>query len=334
MRYVIIHDADHDGYASAWLMQRHLPQTETIETFAIRAGCDDVPSLGEGDHVYILDRSYPLETLLTMSRSVSSILVIDHHETFLNTIITAYKDTGCIFRQDSYNGSTCRIECGTDNLELLIDTRQSACCLTLDYCDKRAGRYSQMCSLSEGYDDFWFVKYIGDRDIWTWKLPMSREINAGLHTFPLELSTFDKLYHGDITIEQCEERGIGIVEYQNMLFSTMLSVTHTEEGSTYNKIIYKDGVVLSPCPFAPLISDYAAYLMEHTKADVALLFQEMIDDNATLRFSVRSKHPTHEIAKSYGGGGHPLANGFSCHLLTPQQVMESYIPRTYMLHNK
>ena len=323
MRYVIIHDADHDGYASAWLMVRHLnPEgvhitAETL-TYPIRAGNNEVPELMEGDHVYILDRSYPVDVLLTMSAKVAHVMVIDHHKTFMETVSTTFRNSGGIYREDFHNGEAVRIECGSENLEILVDTRHAACLLTLAFCDTRSDRYRNMIALSETYDDLWFIKYIGDRDTWKFDLPMSKEINAGIHSFNLSFDDLTKMYNGDITIEQCEERGIGILTYQQMLMASMLSVSHSETESVYNKIVWSDGVVVAQCPFTPLISDFGNFLLEETKAVVAVLWF-MIPNSDRLspqmyHYSVRSKVDTSKIAAALGGGGHALANGFRTHI--------------------
>jgi len=321
MRYIIIHDADHDGYASAWLIMQHLKpegvSSDIIETHAIRAGNNTYPEIQKGDHVYIVDRSYSLETLLLMSHFAAHVTVIDHHKTFLDSIYEAYKDTEHLTRVESFNAELCSLICTVENLEIKIDTREAACSLVRDFLNK------EIMSILPGYDDFWFINYIADRDIWKFALPMSQEINAGIHTFPLDFNTFDKLYHGEITPEQCEERGIGIVAYRNMLFSTMTPMVEKDKETFFPKLKVSDHVVVAECPFSPLISDFGSHLLNHfVDSNIAVLWHHVYDLHGTRQFhySVRSNIDTSSVAKFMGGGGHANANGFRSATIQPSAV--------------
>jgi len=341
MRYIIIHDTDHDGYASAWLLQHSLAQVNSntpILCYPIVAGSDELPAVESGDHVYIVDKSYSHSQLIKLSLEVAVVTVVDHHKSFLDATWKEYQHSGLLASIIYENSELVSLTLCVDKLEVLIDTRSAACTLTAKFCDINLKQHIP------GMDaDYWFINYIADRDIWKWALPDSKEINAGIHTFPLSFDTFDQLYTGEIDKNQCHERGVGILAYTETLFSTMTSVVHSEESSAYNRIMYYPcqnvrvhnttptgekpilvpiSLVVAPCPFTPLISDFGSYLLEHTKADVAIMWRPEYDGTLTrwYLYSIRSKNvDVSGIAVKHGGGGHPNACGFKS-MLPPAQI--------------
>jgi len=343
MRYVVIHDTDHDGVASAWLFDKHMHREDfvsnvPIEYFGITAGKTDIPEFFPGDHVYIFDRSYPLETLLKLSQTVAVVVVIDHHKTFLDTLAFNYNHSGCIVRDVYTNSGLAALTISVDNLEILCDIRYSACELVANYLDIKI-------SISANrVEDYWFIAYIGDRDIWEFHLPMSKEINAGIHTFPLEFETFYKMFNGEIMPEQCEERGMGILAYQEELFESLTTTTPHEvevsdDGETivverFTKIdtyeVYGEGddksvtIALVPMSVTPLISDLGSYLITEYKFDVVIMWHPVYYPSHTNHYSVRSKIDTCHISKELGGGGHALANGFRS-VLSPEVIASKFL---------
>jgi oligoribonuclease NrnB/cAMP/cGMP phosphodiesterase (DHH superfamily) len=342
MRYVVIHATDHDGVASAWLFDKHMHREDfvsnvPIEYFGITAGKTDLPEFFPGDHVYIFDRSYPLETLLKLSQTVAVVIVIDHHKTFLDTLAFNYNHSGCIVRDVYTNSGLAALTISVDNLEILCDTRYSACELVADYLDIKI-------SISANrVEDYWFIAYIGDRDIWEFHLPMSKEINAGIHTFPLEFETFYKMFNGEIMPEQCEERGMGILAYQEELFKSLTAVAIDKEEAadgedidvtTFTKIdtfaAYGEGddkpvaIALVPMSLTPLISDLGNYLLTELGFDVAIMWHPVYHPRESNHYSVRSKIDTCHISKELGGGGHALANSFRS-VLSPEVIAAKFL---------
>jgi len=77
---LVIHHNDNDGFCAAWLAKRYFDQFETpVEFFETNYG-QEPPDVTDKD-VYILDFSYPRETLEAIKAAARSILVIDHHKT-------------------------------------------------------------------------------------------------------------------------------------------------------------------------------------------------------------------------------------------------------------
>ena len=92
-RLVIIHDTDADGIAAAWCINRGF-KDEYTEVILIpqRSGINIIPEgLLPTDDVFMVDRTYPWDTLVELYQQVFSVTVIDHHKSAPTALITARK---------------------------------------------------------------------------------------------------------------------------------------------------------------------------------------------------------------------------------------------------
>jgi uncharacterized protein len=96
----------------------------------------------EGQRVVIVDFSYSRETLESMVRQTNELLVLDHH-------ITAEKALAGL--PYAY-----------------FDLKKSGAVLAWEWAHDRPVP--------------WILEYIQDKDLWTWALPLSREINAAIRS--------------------------------------------------------------------------------------------------------------------------------------------------------
>ena len=75
--YVLYHGGCYDGFASAWIARKHLPE----DTEFIPVGFSSpMPEIEDGSGVYILDFSYPRDELIALQER-TQVLVLDHHKT-------------------------------------------------------------------------------------------------------------------------------------------------------------------------------------------------------------------------------------------------------------
>ncbi|MGH7743701.1 MAG: phosphohydrolase [Candidatus Dormibacteria bacterium] len=123
------------------------------EFIAVQYG-DEAPDV-HGRDVYIVDFSFPRGVLLAMKEQAASLIVLDHHK-------TAQAD--------------------------LAD---------LDFCtfdmSKSGGRLAWEYLNRVDWEPPWLVTYTEDRDLWLWKAPFSREINAALHSYKFDFGVWDGL---------------------------------------------------------------------------------------------------------------------------------------------
>jgi uncharacterized protein len=144
MKPVIIYHANcMDGFGAA--LAAWVRFGNTAEYVAARYG-DDPPNIVDRD-VFILDFSYPLETMCTIQMQSTKLVVIDHHKSALPVL----------------NALRLRPFAGD---EIVFGIDQSGAVLSWGYFHQ-----SPVPLL---------FQYIQDRDLWHWDLDLSREVSAAL----------------------------------------------------------------------------------------------------------------------------------------------------------
>lgn len=155
--------------------------------------------------------------------------------------------------------------------------------------------------------DFWFPKmkppqallHVEDRDLWRFALPGTREIQSNIFSYPYEFEVWDKLMHGNVDELIAEGRAIERKHHKDIAELVQV-VTRRMNIGGYN-------VPIANLPYT-LTSDAGALLGKGEP------FAGCYWDTPHGRvFSLRSAPDgmdVGQIAKMYGGGGHPHASGF------------------------
>lgn len=214
-----------------------------------------------GRDVLILDFSYPREQLLQMKAAAKSLEVLDHHKTAQEAL--AGLDF-CVF-----------------------DMTKSGGRLTWEWF------YPHQSSP-------WLVDYTEDRDLWTWKLPDSREVNAALRTLPLDFAEWDKLHYDPGARHRLRAEGTAIRRAEKVLVDQ--HVRHAQEITLAgHKVLCVNATMLT--------SEIAGALAKERPFGVCWFEDAEIHRVYSLR-SDEGGVDVAEIAKTYGGGGHKHAAGF------------------------
>ncbi len=144
------------------------------------------------------------------------------------------------------------------------------------------------------------LEYIQDRDLYRFALPDSRAISSALFSWPQDFDTWDRLMSGDL--EQLRRDGIAIErKHQRDIRALIKSGTRRMRLSGYE-------VPVLNVPFT-MASDAGNLLAQDEPFAVCYW-----DDRNGRTFSLRSVAQgvdVSEIARSFGGGGHRQAAGFS-----------------------
>jgi oligoribonuclease NrnB/cAMP/cGMP phosphodiesterase (DHH superfamily) len=135
---IIYHSGCPDGISSLWCALRYNKISEII---ACKPGVDPVFEHKNRDILFV-DISPSENYLLKIQSEVKSISILDHHKT-TREIYTNIKD---------------KLK---DNVKFIIDMNRAGCQITWDYFFPNIKRP-------------WFIDYVADRDMWTWKLPNSK----------------------------------------------------------------------------------------------------------------------------------------------------------------
>jgi oligoribonuclease NrnB/cAMP/cGMP phosphodiesterase (DHH superfamily) len=256
----LYHENCTDGTGAAWAVREWAKENQ-IEILYQSVQYGDAPPVVAGLDIIIVDFSFPRATLVEMHQKASSLIVIDHHKTAKAEL--AGLDF-CIF-----------------------DMNKAGCILTWEYFFPNTAPPE-------------LFYYLQDRDLWRWELPLSREVNAALRSYPPLLSVWDE-FMTSAGLDKLKAEGKAIVRYQQQQIDMALArpIPMAEIG----------GYQVPCINCTHLISELGNELAKgHPFA--ALYFD--IEDKRV--FSLRSSdegEDVSKIAKMYGGGGHRNAAGFS-----------------------
>lgn len=260
-----------DGFCSAWCIRRAFPAA----TFLPVNYGGDMPDV-TGQRVFFVDFCPTEGQLRGFLRTNPEVTVLDHHAT-AEPLLTSVR---------------------ADNLHVVFDKTKSGGRLAWEYV---AGR----SKWNDIDNPPWLVAYTEDRDLWRWKLPYSREINAALRLVPLDFAEWDELHLKDAFSLVSQGRAVlqrdaEIVESHVRHAVPVQVGLHTVPGVNATVLMSEIGHELSKG------HPFSATYFDDLKAGVR-------------RWSLRSQPDgidVGEVAKSLGGGGHKHAAGFE-QALTP-----------------
>ncbi len=263
-----------DGFAAAYILRQHYKDVE-LKFVPVQYG-QPPPVLTELTDLYIVDFSYPLETLkkLTENSNLNIMVVIDHHITAEGTL----KEFDVWARSNEHK------------VLVIFDKEKSGAVLTWKYCHSEEDEWA----LPELYS------YVQDRDLWQWKCWQSRAVNLAIRSYPMTFEAWDLLMKCP-TVDLKQQ---GDVLKRN---NDQVIAVHVK-GAVMTEI----GGHLVPCVNATsLMSEIGEALCE-AYSDAPFAATYFIKDNKTIVYSLRSKgFDVGAVAKRLGGGGHKQSAGFS-----------------------
>lgn len=285
LTYVLYHANCWDGFCAAWVARQSLGKD--VEYIPVQHG-QEPPVIDPGARLYILDFSYSREQLFKWwtpgPNAVKSLVVLDHHKTAQEAL--AGFEEECVAN-------------GMDTPQIVFDMEHSGGRLAWDYFfgDGYRAKYSNADELRP-----WLVDYTEDRDLWRWKLPMSREVNAALRSHPLDFDLWDMfaLYDKEVALPTFFSEGSAILRSEAVMVEN--HVRHARE-------IEMDGHKILAVNATVLFSDIAGKLAEGRPFGAAYFDRGDGLRQWSLR-STASGVDVSEIAKAHGGGGHRNAAGF------------------------
>jgi oligoribonuclease NrnB/cAMP/cGMP phosphodiesterase (DHH superfamily) len=223
-----------------------------------------------GRHIVIVDFSYSRETLEAIAKEAAGLVVLDHH-------ITAQRALeGLPFAH--------------------FDQKKSGAVLAWEWAHETPVP--------------WLLQYVQDKDLWHWALPMSREINAALASYPYEFKVWDGFRQDSLSAE-----GQAILRYENELVGKIAAAA---------QVIPFHGQTVPVVQSSVLTSQLGERLSPGHP--FCVIWHER---DGRRYYSLRSSSEGADvaaIATAYGGGGHTHAAGFSIPL--EQDVLLPLDPMT------
>jgi len=274
---ILFHYPCQDGLTSAWVAHNfHNNQNKEIELYPIQHGKEINLKRLINKKVICCDYAPPLQVLNEIEKIASSITIIDHHISSQKALV--------------------------DKTYAIFDMNKSGVGLTWDYF----------------YPDNHiplFLEMVQDRDIWSWKIPYSREFTSGFSTVCSSINMYDfdklfelcyELYTNDSRINFYIDIG-NIINKSNLLKCKYLALDHSKKINKYNNY----NVCIVNCS-SELSSDLGNMLASTDNIDFAALWRYN-HPKEEYYISLRSddKVDVSIVAKEFGGGGHKNAAGFS-----------------------
>lgn len=284
---IIYHGPCPDGTGGLWSACHYKP---IKNRYACKAGCNP-----QGDYrqmnVIFVDICPKIEYLLELVKTAKYVVILDHHKSSEQMI------------QDNFV-----LLDSITNLYIEFNMERSGCQMAWDYFFDSVPRP-------------FFIDYMGDRDLWTWKLPSSKEINTGLW----ELGYIDSydltkltglLENSEEKIKYLESAGKLIelgnkkqidIGLANAIEASMVLQDKTFRiwlGGNINPSVRSDfGNALCLKPFKDgTLPDFSASWQFDPKTDEWWISFRGVSERSP-DLSV--------IASGYGGGGHPMASGIT-----------------------
>lgn len=280
MTLCIYHGNCADGFGAAWVVRKALGKD--VDFHAGVYG-DEPPDVA-GKDVLMVDFSYKYDVLAEMSWKTKSLLVLDHHKTAAEDLarLPAVKDS------DDWIGDA-KMYCQTSNMPYigaLFDMDRSGAGIAWDYFFPDQPRPK-------------LIDHIEDRDLWRFNLPMTREIQAAVFSYPYDFDIWDKLMDGDPAELVSQGQAIERKHFKDI--NELVGVCQRRMR------IGGHDVPAASLPYT-LTSD-AGHKMAEGEPFACCYW----DTPAGRVYSLRSTDEgldVSEIAKAYGGGGHRNAAGF------------------------
>jgi hypothetical protein len=274
----VYHGGCDDGFGAAFAV--HMGLQGMVELFA---GAYDKPppsdeKLKNRDVIFV-DFSYKKEAMWPIITKCRSLLILDHHKSAAEDL--KFLDSKPL---QAINGiSAWRRHVANPAHRALFDMNRSGAMMAYNYF------------LSE--NACLFYEYLQDRDLWLKKLPNGDEFTIALRSYPQTIEKWSELIHW---VPELIAEGVSLQRYYR------LRVAELKKGAVVRHFGGHDVLVANAPYFAA--SEVAGELAEG-RAFGACYFH----NGRGWQFSLRSREDfdVSELAKTFGGGGHAQAAGFT-----------------------
>lgn len=276
---IIYHKNCTDGACAAWAAQYHAERAGLVANL-VPADPMRTPDLPEGtfDIAFIVDVCIPLDDLRAIdARTRLGCWVLDHHKTN---------------REDVAGWERAVWDMERSGAGLAWDETQRLLGLELE---ARPG----------------FVDYVEDRDLWRFKMPGSREVNAAICSQPREPETFERLAGVSaaaggwaVHLPTLRAEGEGVLSVHEDLARRAADSALVVDAPSVGP------VSLVTCPV--LQSDVAGHLVELHARPAIIWYSREEEGLPVAQVSFRSADSLPDVsglARSWGGGGHRNASG-------------------------
>lgn len=286
MPLCIYHGKCADGFTAAWAVWLAIGECD------FHAGVyGDAPPDVTGRDVILVDFSYKRQVIEALGERARSVLILDHHKTAEADLaaFTAHPIDSSV-REEWERRKFGDTTAGPVIAE--FDMERSGAQMAWDFFHPRKERPL-------------LVDYVGDRDLWQFELPQSREVSAYVFAHEYTFDNWDylnRLLFGFSGVAAVAKMGEAIEKKHHKDVAELVEVTR--------RTMRIGGLDMPVANIPYTLTSDAGHLMAKHDQGVAACYW---DTPAGRVFSLRSTEggpDVSAIAKLYGGGGHNNAAGF------------------------
>lgn len=287
--YILFHAGCWDGLVAAWIARSTLSRVEAGDRIFIPVQYDQPAPILKGPcNLYILDFCFPREQMVRWWQGkeaddpyIKEMVVIDHHKTSAGLLRELTEKKHNMPELGVYR-------------TIKFDLSKSGGRLSWEY----------FIAGDTGMQPPGVVDYTEDRDLWAWKLPGSREVNACLRSYPMTFETLDKF--GRLTYQQLYMEmfaaGEAILRRERQIIDSHVQFAKPIKLLGYDNI---------PVVNATALNSEITGELAKGKPFAASYFDTKDGKRVWSLRSAENGIDVSELAKSVGGGGHKHAAGFS-----------------------
>jgi oligoribonuclease NrnB/cAMP/cGMP phosphodiesterase (DHH superfamily) len=291
---IVYHNNCPDGFTAAYVAKLRYPFAQLV---GLDHGLSEeyITSLISGcaeTDVLMVDFSFRTREQNDMlAKSALSLRILDHHKT----------------AQKVLEGAPYAV----------FDMERSGAGLAWDYLFGKDSPYSEM----QHAERPWYVDYVEDRDLWRFKLPMSREVNAYIMTFPYDIAGWDKMAKSGFMYAATAGEAV-ILQIEKYVREAVKQAQPGKLGHAGR--LYTVGIVNIPYLNTSEVVDALAH-----RYDIGLGWFERAD--GVIQFSARSLKTNDvdvsAIAQAFGGGGHRTAAGWQVPVDKGREIIDTILGR-------
>lgn len=296
---VIYHKLCPDGTCAAWCYEHWLElngisQGKSQEVAHPAIGYPDFYPMNAGGfleldytgkQVLLVDISFKRPDLLKVAEVAKSVTILDHHKTAIDDL----KDL-------------------PPNVHVTFDLKRSGAQISWD-------------TFFPGIVRPWFVDSIGDRDLWTWKLPNTKPLSMyfSMHNMYNSESYNKMLEMSNGEIEEMVRVGLLIEKFAQKQIEEMASGAKLCKFGPH--VVY-----VVQCQFMEYASELGNFLALKPECDFAVVVcYNLFKDGIKLSLrAVKDEIDLTTIVKPFGGGGHAKASG--CWLNSREDFVHLFTP--------
>lgn len=268
MKTVIYHGNCYDGVTAAYICWTKFGYEDVRY---IPCNYSDPPLNVKGDDVFIVDFSFKRPILEQMRKDANSLVILDHHKTAQEAL------------QD-FPGA-------------IFDMERSGAGITYDFLYPNNNRYIRGSRLDS------LVCFIEDRDLWRFQLPNSKEVNAWIQSWDIDLATWIDEVGKHFSEDLANTEGKSLLRIENKYVKQIAANARLKRINEYMAPYVETSI---------LMSEVCDYLIKNYPGNYPFAFYSFHRKDGKIQYGLRSRSDfdVSVIAKGFGGGGHKQAAGF------------------------